>query len=106
MDMTVWLEYFVDGLHSQMKEIHDKGKEIIKNDTALQKMKKAGLNARQEKVIKFIFQNGKVMVNDYQTVASCTRRTAQRDLDDLLDKKIIKAIAKSLTDPTKYFILL
>ncbi|MCD4669481.1 MAG: Fic family protein [Actinomycetia bacterium] len=106
MDMTVWLEYFVDGLHSQMKEIQGKGKEIIKNDTALQKIKKAGLNARQEKVIKFILQNGKVMVNDYQTVALCTRRTAQRDLDDLLDKKIIKAIAKNPTDPTKHFVLL
>ncbi len=106
MDMTVWLEYFVDGLRSQMKEIQGKGKEIIKNDTALQKIKKAGLNARQEKVVKFILQNGKVMVNDYQTVASCTRRTAQRDLDDLVEKKIIKAIAKNPTDPTKHFVLL
>ena len=106
MDMTVWLEYFVDGLRSQMKEIQGKGKEIIKNDTALRKIKKAGLNARQEKVVKFILQNGKVMVSDYQTVASCTRRTAQRDLDDLLDKKIIKAIAKNPTDPTKHFVLL
>ena len=106
MDMTGWLEYFVNGLHSQMKEIQSKGKEIIKNDTALQKIKKIGLTARQEKAVKFILQNGKITVNDYQSVTSCIRRTAQRDLDDLLEKKVIKAVAKSPTDPTKHYILL
>ncbi|MBN2031024.1 Fic family protein [bacterium] len=106
MDMTGWLEYFVDGLRSQMKEIQNKGKEIIKKDTALQKIKKAGFNVRQEKAIKFILQNGKITVNDYQAVASCIRRTAQRDLDDLLEKKVIKAVAKSPTDPTKHYVLL
>lgn len=106
MDMTGWLEYFVNGLHSQMKEIQSKGKEIIKNDTAWQKIKKAGLTARQEKAVKFILQNGKITVNEYQSVTSCIRRTAQRDLDDLLGKKVIKAVAKSPTDPTKHYVLL
>jgi hypothetical protein len=34
------------------------------------------------------------------------RKTAQRDLEDLVKKKIIKAVAKSPTDPTKHYILL
>lgn len=106
MDMTGWLEYFVDGLRSQMKEIQGKGKEIIKNDTLLQKIKKKELNARQEKAVKFILKNGKITVNEYQAVASCIRRTAQRDLDNLLEKKVIKAVAKSPTDPTKHYVLL
>ncbi len=106
MDMTVWLEYFVDGLRSQMTEIQEKGKEIIEKDTKLQKVKKAGLNRRQEKAVKFILQNGKITAKDYQEVASCIRRTAQRDLDSLVEKKIIKAVAQSPTDPTKHYILL
>lgn len=106
MDMTGWLEYFVNGLRSQMKEIQGKGKEIIKNDTALQKIKKAEITVRQEKAVKFILKNGKITVNEYQSVTSCIRRTAQRDLDDLLEKKVIKAVAKSLTDPTKHYVLL
>jgi len=106
MDMTGWIEYFVDGLRSQMKEIQTKGEEIINNDTTLQKIKQTGLNARQEKAVKFILNNGKITVNDYQEVASCIRRTAQRDLDDLLEKKVIRSIAKSLTDPTKHYVLL
>lgn len=106
MDMTGWLEYFVDGLHSQMKEIQGKGKEIIRNDMALQKIKKKELNIRQEKAIKFILKNGKITVNEYQAVASCIRRTAQRDLDNLLQKKAIKAVAQNPTDPTKHYVLL
>lgn len=106
MDMTVWLEYFVDGLRSQMKEIQSKGKEIIEKDTKLQKVKKMGLNRRQEKAVKFILQNGKITANDYQKVTSCIRRTAQRDLDSLVEKKVIKAVAQNPTDPTKHYVLL
>ena len=106
MDMTFWLEYFVDGLRSQMREIQDKGREIVKYDNLLEKAKKIGLNDRQEEAIKFIIRNGKITAKDYQKIASCIRRTAQRDLDNLLKKKVIKVVAKSPTDPTKHYVLL
>ena len=101
MDMTDWLEYFVKGLRSQMKGIRHKGKQLIKQDVTLQKIKKIGLNKRQEKAIKSLLVKGLINVNEYQKVASCIRRTAQRDLDELVRKKVIKIVAKSLTDPTK-----
>lgn len=106
MDMTSWLEYFVKGLHSQMKEIQQKGEQIIKQDGTLQKIKKIGLNLRQEKAVKYIIKNGRITANEYQSVASCIRRTAQRDLEELVAKGIIKAVAKSATDPTKHYVLL
>ncbi|MDD3657135.1 MAG: Fic family protein [Atribacterota bacterium] len=105
MDMTSWLEYFVGGLRSQMKEIKVKGEKIIKNDIKLQEIKKVGLNDRQEKAVRFILQNGKIMVNDYQKMASCVRRTAQRDLEDLVEKNIVKPVAKNPTDPQKHYVL-
>jgi len=106
MDMTGWLEYFVEGLHSQMKEIRQKGAQLIKQDAAFQKIKKVGLNNRQEKAIKHLLRNATISVNEYQSVASCIRRTAQRDLDDLVKKGVIKIVAKSQTDPTKHYVLL
>ena len=106
MNMTAWLEYFVEGLKSQMAEIREKGEQLIRRDTKFQKIKKLNLNNRQEKAVKFLLQNGKITVNDYQKVASCIRRTAQRDLDDLDKRKVIRAVAKSSTDPTKHYILL
>ncbi|MBA7577875.1 hypothetical protein ES708_19730 [subsurface metagenome] len=87
-------------------DIQDKGKKIIENDIKLEKIKKVGINTRQEEAIRFILQNEKITVNNYQKVTSCIRKTAQRDLEDLLKKKIIKAVAKSPNDPTKYYVLL
>ncbi len=106
MDMTAWLEYFVEGLKSQMAEIQKKGEKLIKQDTQLQKIKKIGLNKRQEKAVRHLILKDTLSVNEYQSVASCIRRTAQRDLEDLIGKKVIKAMAKSATDPTKYYVLL
>jgi len=106
MDMTGWLEYFVAGLHSQMEEIRKKGAQLIKMDTSLQKIKKLGLNERQEKAVRYILKTGKISVNEYQEVATCIRRTAQRDLEELISKKIIEAVGKTQTDPTKHFVLL
>ncbi len=45
-------------------------------------------------------------MNEYQSVASCIRRTTQRDLEELIVKGIIKAVAKGATDPTKHYVLL
>jgi len=106
MDMTTWLDYFVEGLHSQMAEIQVKGKQLIKQDNRLQKIKKIGLNKRQEKAIKHLMLKGTLSVNDYQSVVACIRRTAQRDLEELAAKKVVKVVAKSSTDPTKYYVLL
>jgi len=106
MDMTGWLEYFVCGLRSQMEEIQAKGQQLIKQDVKLQKIKKLGIGLRQEKAVKHLIIKGTITVNEYQEIASCVRRTAQRDLEDLVDKGIIQAVAKSATDPTKYYVLL
>ena len=38
-------------------------------------------------------------------VASCIRRTAQRDLEDMMEKGIIKTVSKSQTDPTRHYVL-
>ena len=106
MDKTAWLEYFVDGLRSQMKEIQQEGEQLIKQDVTLQKTKKIGLNERQEKAVKHLIIKGTITVNEYQSVASCIRRTAQRDLEELVKKGAIKVVAKSPTDPTKHYVLL
>lgn len=105
MDMTGWLEYFTGGLKSQMEEIKEKGTKIIGQDATLQKLKKTGLSNRQEKAVKYLLLNGKITTIQYQTEVSCIRRTAQRDLDDLVSRNILKIVGKSTTDPTKYFVL-
>jgi DeoR/GlpR family transcriptional regulator of sugar metabolism len=57
-------------------------------------------------VVKYLLRNGKISVNEYQELASCIRRTAQRDLEELVEKNVIKVVAESPTDPTRHYILL
>jgi len=61
---------------------------------------------RTEKAIKYLLRTGAISVGEYQSVAPCLRRTAQRDLEDMLGKGIIKSVAKSQTDPTRHYVLL
>ena len=79
---------------------------MIKQDVTLQKIKKTGLNKRQEKAVKYLIIEGSITVNEYQKVASCIRRTAQRDLEELVRKNVVRIVAKSPTDPTKHYVLL
>jgi Fic family protein len=105
MDMTDWLEYFTEGLRLQMQGIQEKGKKIIKNDNLLHELKKSGLNLRQLKAIKYLLQNDKMTPSEYRKISDCVRRTAQRDVENLIERKIIKTMAESKTDPTKYYVL-
>src|SRR3989304_94332 len=105
MNTTVWLEFFVTGLRLQMKESKEKGEQTIRQDTKLQKIKRLGLNARQEKAIKYLLRTGAISVGEYTAAASCIRRTAQRDLEDMIERGIIKAVAKGKTDPTRHYVL-
>jgi len=106
MNMTQWLEYFTEGLKSQMLEIQEKGKMVIKEDVLKNKAKDLRLNEQQRKVLTYLLRNRRISVNSYQEKFSVIRRTAQRDLKKLVDLKLVKVMAKSKTDPTGYYELL
>ena len=103
MDMTHWLEYFVRGFLFQMNEVMDMGKKVILKETLIQDY---NLSHRQGFIIEHILENGKLVPKDFEelkkkmqkagktvdqkTTDTITKRTLQRDLKDLVDKKIIK----------------
>ena len=92
MNMTKWLEYFTEGLSSQMLEIQEKGKNIIKQDIILSKAEKLMLNERQLKALKSIIGKESMAIQYYLKLSpETTRRTAQRDLKDMIKKGLIKS---------------
>lgn len=90
MDMTVWLEYFVDGLRLQMKEIQEKGKKIVGADKVVKQFGDKGINDRQAKIIRYIVINGKITNEECQNVCGSIRRTATRDLSSLVQKGVVE----------------
>jgi Fic family protein len=88
MDMTGWLEYFVTGLATQMREVVERGKRTIRVDLTV---KKHGLNERQAKALTLILDKGEIHIKDLES--SCpdvNRRTLQRDLQRLEELGLIQ----------------
>jgi Fic family protein len=88
-DMTNWLDYFVTGLETQMVEVRKRGAQVIRRDILV---KQHGLNERQEKAMGFLLANGKMTIQEFEALCpNVNRRSLQRDLKGMMDKKLIEA---------------
>jgi Fic family protein len=90
MNMTSWLEYFVEGLRLQMAEILEKGQNVILAEKAIKGFTDLGLNARQEKIIRYVFINEKIDNELTQKLCGSIKRTATRDLTQLVQKSVLQ----------------
>jgi Fic family protein len=90
MDMTAWLEYFVEGLKSQMVEIQEKGKKIISAENIIRQLKEYNLNTRQEKIVRYLVINERIDNQQCQKLCKSIKRTATRDLTLLTEKVILE----------------
>ena len=88
MDMTVWLEYFSKALETQMHEIQLKGTHAMKLDILVAKYK---LSKRQKQLLQQLLEtNEDFTIQQYESFyPDINRRTLQRDLSDLVEKKLI-----------------
>jgi predicted HTH transcriptional regulator len=84
-----WLEYFVDGLRSQMEEIQEKGKKIIVSEKLVKGLANHNLNLRQEKIVRFLVINERIDNDQCQKLCGSIRRTATRDLASLVEKGLL-----------------
>ena len=106
MDMTYWLEYFTEGLKNQLIEVKIKGEMAIKKEVILEKAKRLNLNQRQQEILLYLVEEKRVSVEKIVRKFNWVRRTVQRDLVKLVNLGFVKEMAKSKTDPTKYYELL
>lgn len=91
MDMTAWLEYFVNGLRSQMEEIQNKGKLSAISDKVVATLKDLRLNVRQGKIIHYLVLNNDQIDNERcQEICKSIKRTATRDLTGLVEKGVLE----------------
>lgn len=87
MDLTVWLDYFVTRLETQMVEVKHRGQIVIRRDVPAQKHH---LNERQGKAVGHLMQHGKLTIQDFEALRpEVNRRSLQRDLKAMLDKGLL-----------------
>ena len=101
MDMTGWLDYFITGLETQMVEVKERGEKVIRRDVLVQKY---SLNGRQSKALEFLLQYDKLTIQNFEILCpEVNKRSLQRDLKGLLEKRIISEVGAGSTDPTRHY---
>ena len=103
MQMTGWLEYFVDGLATQMLEVQARGTRAIKRDVLLLRARRLGLKDRVVDVLAFLLDRGRGTVSECEEALGENRRTLQRDLKLLVEQGFIREVGSGSKDPTKYY---
>jgi Fic family protein len=89
MDMTGWVEFYTDGIATQMREVTEKGERVIRRDVLV---KKHGLNERQAGALDYLMVNTAFTIQDFESLyPGANRRTLQRDLKILVDIGLIFA---------------
>ena len=89
MDMTGWLEYFIEGLSTQLIEVRERGEQAIRRDVLI---KEYGLSGRQSMALGYILENGSLTIQDYEVICpEVNRRTLQRDLRVMIEKGALKS---------------
>ena len=88
MNMTGWLEYFVKGLATQMREVTQRGRRAMRRDLAVQKY---DLNNRQSKALGYLVSHDEMRVQDLEDLCpDVTRRTLQRDFAKIEEVGLVK----------------
>jgi Fic family protein len=89
MDMTRWVEYFVEGLATQMDETVERGKKAMRVDLTAKHHK---LNVRQARALDFLMNHDGMSIQNYEQLCfGVNRRTLQRDLKEMVEKDLLEA---------------
>jgi Fic family protein len=87
MDMTGWLEYFVEGLTAQLAEVRQRGEQAIRRDVLVNEH---GLSDRQAKALGRILERGSLTIQDFERLCpEVNRRSLQRDLKVMVDRGLV-----------------
>jgi Fic family protein len=87
MDMTGWVEYFVEGLTTQLAEVRERGEQAIRRDVFI---KEHDLSDRQAKALGHILEHGRLTIQDFERLCpDINRRSLQRDLKVMVDMGLL-----------------
>ena len=85
--MTGWIEFFTEGLATQLAEVRRRGEQAIRRDVLVGQH---GLTARQALVLGRVLDHGRITIGELDELCPDTpRRTLQRDLKALVDKGLV-----------------
>ncbi|MYA40230.1 MAG: Fic family protein [Gemmatimonadetes bacterium] len=102
MDLTLWLEYFVEVLATQLAEVRTRGERAIRRVVLV---KERGRSDRQAKALNRLVEYGSLTIKDFERLCpDVNRRSLQRDIRAMIEQGIVEEEATSPTDPGKRYV--
>ena len=100
MDMTCWLEYFVNGLAIQLQEVQNRGQQVMKLDIlSIQHQ----LSKREKEALEQALDEKGFSIKEFQLLfPETSKRTLQRELKHLLEIGLLKV--EGSTNDRRYLI--
>ncbi len=94
LDLTNWLEYFVEGVYVNTQAVKER---VIKLSSERLKKTRRGqiaLTERQMRIIEFINKNGRITNRDIRSMFKLSDESALREINKLLSLGVIKKRGK------------
>ena len=94
LDLTKWLEYFVEGVNVSIETV--KGRVIKLSSERLRKTKRGqiALTERQMRIVEFINQNGRITIGDIGEMFKISRQAALKEINKLVEVRVVKLQGK------------
>lgn len=93
-ELTGWLEYFLFGIAVEISRVENTVKKLSSDRSMKEKFGQIGLSGRQIKAVGYIKEKGEITNKEYQELCDVSQPTANRDLQDLVDKSVLKQKGK------------
>jgi Fic family protein len=92
MDITAWLEWFLACLDRALAATEETLADVLKRATFWNTHARTSFNERQKMMLANLLDNfdGKLTTSKWAKMAKCSHDTALRDIQDLVDRKILE----------------
>ena len=105
MDITLWLEWFLQTLRSAILRAETTVQRVVKKSLFWQQHREVSMNERQVKVVNMLWDGfeGKLTTSKWAKITKTSQATALRDITDLVDKGVL-AVANEGGRSTNYLL--
>ena len=87
MDVTGWVEFFTEGLATQLDEVKARGERAIRRDVLA---RRHGLSDRQALALGRVLDEGRLIIQEFEALCpGVNRRTLQRDLRAMIENGLL-----------------
>lgn len=92
LDVTEWMLWYLQCMGRALSTTEHKMKQVLRKNKFFEKHHSTAFNERQRKIVNLLFDGfeGKLSSSKWAKINKCSADTALRDIQDLLNKKVLE----------------